>query len=155
MKVLIGFASMSGNTEEIMVIIKTTLEGKECTVDSMEIDTIEAASLGQYDLILLGSYTWGDGDLPYEVEDFYDELDAVTFPGIPAACFGSGDTDYPEYCKAVELLAEKLKERGLDVFEQLLKVELSPDTEEEVAACEQFASSLYEWAKMKEISNVQ
>lgn len=154
MKVLIGFASMSGNTEEIMLILKEILEEKKCHVEVMEMDRIAVSSLTTYDLFLLGSYTWGDGDLPYEIEDFYDELETITLAGIPAACFGSGDTDYPEFCKAIELISDKLKERGADVFNDLLKIELSPDTDEAVEECKQFAHSVYNWASLKEEMDV-
>ncbi|WP_397386556.1 NADPH-dependent FMN reductase family protein [Paenibacillus roseipurpureus] len=30
-------------------------------------------------MILLEAYTWGDGDLPDEFEDFYEELDDLNF----------------------------------------------------------------------------
>jgi len=79
MKVLIGFASMSGNTEEIMLILKEILEEKKCHVEVMEMDRIAVSSLTTYDLLLLGSYTWGDGDLPYEIEDFYDEYGNIRY----------------------------------------------------------------------------
>ncbi len=38
-------------------------------------DDMEAVELENYDGILFGTYTWGDGDLPYELEDFYDDMD--------------------------------------------------------------------------------
>ncbi|MFP7733336.1 hypothetical protein ACLHDF_07910 [Priestia aryabhattai] len=49
-RIFIAYASTSGTTEEI--------------------EHINVQSLVQYDGILLSVYTWGNGDLPYEVEDF-------------------------------------------------------------------------------------
>ncbi|KAB7668853.1 flavodoxin [Bacillus sp. B1-b2] len=149
MNVLIGFASMSGNTEEIMDIIKNQLEKKGCQIKLEEIETLNVQDIPNYDLVLIGSYTWGDGDLPYEAEEFYEDLDNVDLKGSICGCFGSGDTVYPAYCQAVNLFSEKLQERGANVFETLLKIEFSPDTREEVEECENYANSLYQWAEQE------
>ena len=70
MKALITFASMSGNTEDMAAILKRTLEGKGIDTEMMEFDDTNAEDLSSYDYVFIGSYTWGDGDLPYEAEDF-------------------------------------------------------------------------------------
>ncbi|MGR9047374.1 flavodoxin [Halobacillus faecis] len=137
-KILIGFASMSGNTEDMADHLKSHLDS-DFDVDMQELEDIEASSLLEYDGILIGSYTWNDGDLPYEVEDFYDDLADVDLTGIAAAVFGSGDPVYPRFCEAVHLLEDQLKASDAMIIAEGLKIEMNPDTEEDMKACSQFA----------------
>lgn len=150
MKIFIGYASMSGNTEDMANILKETLLECGWEVDLLDLETVDIHSLKSYDCIFLGAYTWGDGDLPYEVEEFFEELKNLRLNGIKAACFGSGDTLYPKFCMAVDIMESTLKEQGCDVFEEKLKIELSPETDEEIEECRQFAKSFYQWANKGE-----
>nr|AOT83065.1 hypothetical protein [uncultured bacterium] len=86
MKALIAFASMSGNTEDMAAILKQTLEGKGIETEMMEFDDTSAEDLSSYDYVMIGSYTWGDGDLPYEAEDFYEEVSALELSHIKSGC---------------------------------------------------------------------
>lgn len=155
MKIFIGYVSMSGNTEDIANILKEVLLSKGCEVEVDYLDTIDAEKVLDYDCIFLGAYTWGNGDLPYEAEDFFEGLNALDLDGIHAACFGSGERAYPEFCAAVDILADKLEERGCLVFNQRLKMELNPETDEQIMECQQFAQSVYAWVtEKKEIEHV-
>ena len=155
MKIFIGYVSMSGNTEDIANILKDVLSSSSCEVEMGCLDSIDVETLTMYDFILIGTYTWGDGDLPYEVEDFYDELDHLDLEDVYAACFGSGDYAYPKFCEAVDTLANKLAEEGCHVFNQRLKIELGPELDEQVKECRDFAQSAYEWVLAeKEVANV-
>lgn len=155
MKILIGYVSMSGNTEDIANILKDELLTAGCEVEMESLETIETNSILEYDCIFIGSYTWGDGDLPYEAEDFYEELNQLDLTGVHTACFGSGDHDYPQFCAAVNTFASRLIERGCNVFPELLKIELNPETEEQIADCQQFAQSVLTWVlAKKEIEHV-
>jgi flavodoxin I len=60
-KILIGFASMSGNTEDLADLLKSHLEPKH-EVELQELEDIEPSSLSEYGGVLIGSYTWNDGD---------------------------------------------------------------------------------------------
>lgn len=153
MKTFVGYASMSGNTEDIANIIQDVLLTNGCDVVMDELDSVDAASLAEYDCLFLGAYTWGDGDLPYEAEDFVNALSDIDLTHIKAACFGSGDYAYPKFCAAADLLAEALEGSKASVFEQRLKIEFSPETDEQISECRQFAQSVYKWAS-KEIQHV-
>ncbi|WP_369900483.1 flavodoxin [Bacillus manliponensis] len=139
-KLVMIFASMSGNTEEMADHIAGSIReaGKEIEVIDI-MDAPEASILEEYDGILLGAYTWGDGDLPDDFLDFYDEMDNVDLTGKKAAVFGSGDTAYPKYCEAVNMLVKKLQERGAEVVLEGLKVELTPE-DEDVEQCLRFGA---------------
>lgn len=121
-KALITYASMSGNTEDIAFIIKDTLQEYELDIDCVEIDDVDASCLTSYDYVLIGTYTWGDGDLPYEAEDFFEEVKQLQLNGLKTACFGSGDYSYPKFCEAVNLFNVMLQEAGAAVYQETLKL---------------------------------
>lgn len=147
MNIMIGFVSMSGNTEDIVHLLRAELERKGCTVHIQELDQLYPSDFSQYDAVLLGSYTWGDGDLPYEAEDFVEDLADSDLKGLAAAAFGSGDRDYPKYCAAVDLLEQTLQSAGAIVIAPGLKIEFEPDTPEKQAACHTFAEEFFERAQ--------
>ncbi|NGZ74329.1 flavodoxin [Saccharibacillus alkalitolerans] len=132
-KLIMIYASMTGNTEEMSELIASGIAdaGGEVTVKMAE--DCNADILLDYDGIILGAYTWGDGELPDEFLDFYDELDELDLTGKKAAVFGSGDTVYEQFAKAVDLLQEKLAERGAEMVLEPLKLELNPSGDEREA----------------------
>jgi flavodoxin I len=127
---LIVYASMTGNTEEIACHIGKGIEEAGLTVVLKDILEIDVEELRNYDAILLGAYTWGDGDLPDEFLDFYHEMDSLNLTGKAAAAFGSCDSSYEHWGRAVEILTEKLVELGADVVLDGLKIDLVPTTAE-------------------------
>ncbi|SDJ06685.1 flavodoxin [Alteribacillus bidgolensis] len=136
-KYIIVFASMSGNTEEMADLISESI--REEGIDLTVTDVLEAdpSDLEEYDGILLGAYTWGDGDLPDEFFVFYDEMDGLNLTGKKAAVFGSCDSSYPAYGAAVDILMKKLQDLGADIVLEGLKVELDPIGEDE-ELCKKF-----------------
>lgn len=138
-QILIAFASMSGNTEEVADHLQSKLEKRGHTITLEEMDELTPSELGHYDAILLGSYTWGDGDLPYEVEEFYEEMEKVDLAGIPAATFGSGDTNYPKFCEAVHTFEEQLKACGATIVQEGFKIEMALNEDEDYERCTEFA----------------
>lgn len=136
-RIIIVFASMTGNTEEMADAIAEGL--KEAGIEPVVKNVIDtnAEEITHYDGILLGSYTWGDGDLADDFLDFYEEMDDIQLDGKKAAVFGSCDSSYSEYGAAVDTLVTKLKELGAEVTLDGLKIELSPSKDDK-ALCRQF-----------------
>ncbi|MFP4977917.1 flavodoxin [Paenibacillus sp. CN-4] len=128
--VLIVYASLTGNTEEMAELIA---EGIVQSGGGAVLKTAEACSaeeLLDYDGVLIGSYTWGDGELADEILDLYEELDGIDLNGMRSAAFGSGDTGYDKYCGAVDLLEAKLSERGAELVQPGLRIEYGPNAQE-------------------------
>ncbi|WP_163581421.1 flavodoxin [Gracilibacillus saliphilus] len=144
-KVILLFCSMSGNTEEIAEIIESSIinHGLEVHKFQMDMDDIPVTDLLEYEAILFGTYTWGDGDIPYELEDFYDDIDDIDLTGKVVALFGSCDSMYPNYGGAIETFAKRFKERGAANVLYHLKVDLTPD-QDDVKRCQQFAEDFVE-----------
>jgi flavodoxin I len=140
---LIVFASMTGNTEELANLIGEGILSVGVTVDIKDILEVDVKDLQDYDAILLGAYTWGDGELPDEFLDFYEELDGLNLKGKIAAAFGSYDSAYGNIGRAVDILSEKLLELGAELIFDGLKIELSPNAVES-EQCRQFGQSFAE-----------
>ncbi|MHC5252926.1 flavodoxin [Listeria kieliensis] len=137
-KVMIVYASMTGNTQEIADILGEELEKYDIEVEIEECINVEPEELLDYDGALIGGYTYDDGQLPDEFVDFYEDMADVDFSGKVCASFGSGDTFYDEFCLTVDLVETRLKEKGATVPVEGLKVDLDPD-EEDVERAEAYA----------------
>ncbi|MEK8132759.1 flavodoxin [Paenibacillus filicis] len=139
--VIIIYASMTGNTEEMAELIADGVRSAGVEPVLKSVMDASASELEKYDGIILGAYTWGDGDLPDEMLDFYEEMDDINLNGRKAAVFGSADSSYRVFGGAVDTLVEKLKETGADVVLDGFKVELNPSNDEK-NECQEFGSKL-------------
>lgn len=139
-KVLLLYASMTGNTEAIAHIIREAVEkhGHEVLTKTFEMDPIDAAELADYDGLLVGTYSEDDGELPFEVEDFYEELEDVDITGMAAGVFGSGDSIYDTFGGAANLMGDRLEAKQARLAPERLIVDLEPD-EEDAVRCRTFA----------------
>lgn len=131
-QVLILYASSTGNTEEIADLIEKYLDPTVCetTMENIEMGDMSPQRLLQYDGILFGTYTYDDGDLPFETDIFCDTLRTVDLTGKVVGVFGSGDTAYDEFCAAVDLMKAEFKQQNARVIQHSVKVDLSPDEED-------------------------
>src|SRR5690625_2626415 len=111
--ILMLYASTTGNTELMAEAIVAYFENKQHQVvtKTFDFDPIDVDELLDYDAVLVGSHTWDDGDLPYEVEDFYEELDGVDITGQIAGVFGSADSFYDNYGGAVGVVGVGLESK--------------------------------------------
>ena len=72
-----------------------------------------------YDLLLLGSSTWGDGDLQDDWFDPIDKIKALDLKGKKVALFSNGDSaGYTDtFCGALKFLYEATTAAGAQVLE--------------------------------------
>lgn len=129
-KILVVYASMTGNTEEMAEAIAEGAKEAGAEVVSKEAFDAGADELNDYDGIIIGAYTWGDGELPDEFLDFFEAMDSLDLSGKKAAVFGSGDTSYPIFCGAVDTIEAKLKELGAEIAGDCIKFEYNPSEDE-------------------------
>lgn len=141
--ILILYASTTGNTEMMAEAIadKLIAEGHEVVIKTFDFDWIKVAEIVEYDGIFVGTHTWDDGDLPYEVEDFYEELEEVDITNKVFAVFGSADSFYPTYGGAIDLIGNRLEDLGAHVYPVRLKVDMRPD-KKDIQQCQQFANEV-------------
>ena len=84
------YGSTTGNTEEVAAMIAAAIG--EDKVDVIDISTASIEKLLEYDRLILGSSTWGSGDLQDDWEDFVDSLKEADLKGKKIALFGVGDS---------------------------------------------------------------
>lgn len=72
-KLLVAYASMTGNTEEIAELIVEGITQGGHEADLKSVTDCNASDVLDYDGFMIGVYTWGDGELPDEFLDFYEE----------------------------------------------------------------------------------
>lgn len=139
----IVYASMTGNTEEIADIVAEKLRELGHTVDVDECTTVDAADFEDADIVIIASYTYGDGDLPDEIVDFYEDLGDIDLSGKVYGVVGSGDTFYDYFCKSVDEFDEQFARTGATKGAESVKVDLSAE-DEDIENLEQFATALSE-----------
>ena len=140
---LIVYSSMTGNTEEMANLIGEGIQETGGSVTIKDILEVDVTVLQDYDGILLGAYTWGDGELPDEYLDFYHEMAQLNLTNKIAAAFGSCDSSYEHRGGAVDILEKKLAELGADIVFEGLKIDLSP-TATGIEQCIKFGQSFVE-----------
>lgn len=139
--ILMAYASQSGNTEVITDIIaqQFTNLGHDVTIKSFDFEIVDVTTLKEFDAVLAGTYTWDDGDLPYEVEDFYIDLEDADITNLIFGVYGSADSCYDTYGAAIDLVAEHMNNLGAHVIEERLKIDRVPGKKDEVR-CVEFAN---------------
>lgn len=120
MKLAIVYASITGNTEELAEILCGCFRNQGMETDCYSLEDFSLSSISDYDSFVIGTYTWGDGDVPDEFLPLQQEL--LRSPQRVRGIFGTGDSFYPKFCGAVDLLHEIF----LDAVP--LKIELSPQS---------------------------
>lgn len=135
-KIIIVYGSSTGNTGKLVAYLAETLNGRGFDVTVKAAAAVNIDSLADYDIILLGSSTWGTGSLQESMKQFYFKMDTIDLAGKQAAAFGPGDLkSYPRsFCKAVDALERKLTARGAKVILPGLKIDGEPDSSKNMDA---------------------
>lgn len=92
MKTGIFYGSTTGNTENAANLICTLIDGSKMT----PVGEAERVDLEACDLLILGTSTWGLGDLQDDWADALGSLSHANLKGKKVALFGLGDQEtYP------------------------------------------------------------
>lgn len=143
-RILILYASSTGNTEEIACLLEESLDREkfEVVLKNLEMEEMDANELLEYDGILFGTYTYDDGDLPFETEVFSDRLETLDLSGKVIGLFGSGDTAYSLFCQAVDEMKEAFRQTRADIIERTVKIDLDPNEREDFASIQKLAADI-------------
>lgn len=108
------YGSTSGYTAKVAKRIAELLgDTHEVELVNME-DIGDLDDLLEYDNLVLGSSTWGQGDLQNDWRDPFTEMDDADFSGKTVALFGTGDHDKhgEHFVSALGHLYKKITARG-------------------------------------------
>lgn len=109
----IFYASSTGNTEIIAKQIAKTLGINNI----YDISNINIEKINDYDKLIFGASTWGDGDLQDDWDDAWNEFCKLDFSGKTVALFGLGDQEsYSDnYVDAMGTIYEQVAQNGAKV----------------------------------------
>lgn len=111
-KTLILFGSTDGNTEEV-----ANLLGKKLSADVENVATFNARKLSGYKNLLLGTSTWGIGELQDDWIPFLDDLARADLAGKTIALFGLGDSKgYSDsFVDGMAIIYNAIKDKGCTI----------------------------------------
>ncbi|HAS80202.1 MAG TPA: flavodoxin [Fusobacteriaceae bacterium] len=112
MKAKIYYGSTIGDTEKVAEILGKELDAEVVPI-SQGIENIE-----NLDLILLGSSTWGYGELQDDWGDKIDSLKEINLSGKKIGLFGTGDQEsYSDtFCDSLGIIAEAVRDAGGEII---------------------------------------
>jgi flavodoxin I len=122
-KILIIYGSTMGNTEKLAEKIISELKSEEINIFSKNVTDATVDDFLEYNILLFGSSTWGDGDLQDDFADFLPKLESIELKGKKGAVFGPGDSNYDKFCEAVNIIENSVKNCGLSLYVNGLKID--------------------------------
>lgn len=138
----IVYASLTGNTEEIADIVAEALEDLDLDVEINECTDVDAEEFEDADICIVATYTYGDGDLPDEIVDFYDDLKELDLSGKIFGVVGSGDVFYEDlFCKSVDDFEDAFLTTGATKGADCVKIDMEAE-EEDIQKLEAFAKTI-------------
>ena len=110
MRILIAYASLSGNTRDVARMVRARCGQRGHAVTWIETDIQGLAAAGDgphHDLYLLGAWSDNGGRTPPEMKRFIAELVETVGKPRQLAVFGTGETQWGEeyWCGAVRRIA--------------------------------------------------
>lgn len=124
-RIVLIYGTTSGNTEDLSESVADGLKSCGAEVIVKNATDANVNELKDYDAIVLGCPTYGNGELQDDFIDFNSALSSISLEGKKAAVFGPGDSGlYPDtFCQAVEILEDTLKKCGAKIVVDAFKVD--------------------------------
>ncbi|QKF59562.1 flavodoxin [Aliarcobacter lanthieri] len=113
MATAIFYGSNTGNCEDVAKKIAKKLGN----IDIFNLDKTKIEKINEYDKIILGASTWGDGELNDDWESAWDDFKELDLSNKTIALFGLGDQESycDEFSNAIGIIYEHLQEVGTKV----------------------------------------
>ena len=105
---LLIYYSLKGNTKGIVDSVEWS------DFDVVDINKIKEINLNKYDVIVIGTSTYGRGVPPKPFWSLIDQFRNLN--GKRVGLFGSGRREYEYFCGALDLLEEIISEKNKVLF---------------------------------------
>lgn len=111
-KIGIFYGSTTGTAEELAVQIASKLGVDKSDVH--DVASADVSDVDKYDMLIVGTSTWGAGDLQDDWQDFAAKLKSKNLSGKAVAFFGCGDSYSYDmtFCDGVGELYQDLQGTG-------------------------------------------
>jgi flavodoxin I len=116
MRTIIVFGSFVGNTETMAGYIALGLAQAGITAEQRDVVNLSSAELLNYNLILMGSPTYEPKMIQDDMLPLYSQLEHMDLTGRMAVAFGPGDSAWPDFCTAVEMIESRLQQTGAHIL---------------------------------------
>jgi flavodoxin I len=137
MKLAIVYSSKTGNTEEVVELIRQLFLMNKVDVTLCRIEEFQITDLINYEAVVIGTYTWGNGEIPQEMMELYRAFETQDVKKVLTGVVGTGDSGYPKYCGAVDEFKDMLSvHTNLMVT---LKIELTLQMSD-IVKCQRFVN---------------
>ncbi len=145
-KAAVIYASVTGNTYMLAQMVYDHLLEAKLVADMFPINQLTTVDLQKYDMILIGTYTWGSGEIPRDMMPLYKEFEKGELTRSVTGVFGTGDKCYPYYCGAVSQFRDMLHVHS--DLAVTLKIELMPQQKDK-ENCKRFVEKVLQRVKGK------
>lgn len=110
-KIGIFYGSATGTTADVARRIARYMGvGDE---DIHDVSKVGPSTLGEYAKLVLGSSTWGNGEVEDDWYSFLDGAQSLDLRGREIAIFGCGDETMADtFCNAIGIIYDRLKDTG-------------------------------------------
>ena len=123
------YASQSGRNQAIAGHLQAQLASRAQTVIT-EISQVNAFELSQNDAIIVASYTFHDGELPDEAQDFFEDLKQVDLDRTKFAVLGSSSKTHLHFGRAVDYLTIQLNSSNGEQVADSVKIDRDADDDD-------------------------
>ncbi|MFZ5535248.1 MAG: flavodoxin domain-containing protein [Patescibacteria group bacterium] len=127
MKCLLVYGTLSGSTMSASEVAAATLRTANHTVDMFSADEVTREKVAEYDVLIVSSPSWEDqgkdGQPLPEVRAFVESLTNEDLSGKKVALIGLGDTSYPHYCGAIDVMEEIFNKLSVTLVVPSLKID--------------------------------
>lgn len=115
-KTVVIYGSSTGTCEGIAKMIASKLGLEDSSV--VDVSKLNGDVIAQNDNLILGTSTWGDGELQDDWIDGLNKLKSMDLSGKTVALFGCGDSDtYSQsFCGAMIELWNGIKDKGVNLI---------------------------------------
>lgn len=141
MKCLLTYGTLSGSTMTATELVGARLKEAGNDVTSISVEQVTKDMVAAHHALVVASPSWEDRGLDGqplpEVRQFIETLTSSDLTGKKIALLGLGDTAYPHFCGAIDVLEELLKKIQITPSIPSLRIDKyysMPDNEHKVQA---------------------
>jgi len=145
MKNLLLYGTLTGNTESVAQQLQQLVQEAGKELDIKNINQTSTEDIAQVEnLLIMASSTWDDGLPCSDMADFLEEntQDIPDLTGKKLAFFGCGDSNYPKFCEAVDVLEKTFTAKGGQKVCSNLKIDGYIEDESNQEKIKNFADQL-------------
>lgn len=121
---------MTGRNEQIAQHLAKYLTEKGATVTLEQMLETDAYTLPNYDAVIVETFTYGDGEVPDEAQDFFADLQDLDLDRTKFAVLGSSSKTHLHFGRAVDYFTMQLNSSNGEQVADSVKIDRDPDEDD-------------------------